>query len=74
MQSITQTATNPDASNGKPLAISKSNWAQQPDFNYHFNTVSTVLVNELLPLISQLCWLLAAILFLQYSSNWVKTI
>ena len=62
------------ASNGKPLAISKSNWAQQPDFNYHFNTVSTVLVDELLPLISQLCWLLATILFLQYSSNWVKTI
>lgn len=58
----------------KPHAISRSNWAQQPDFNYHFNTVSTVLFNELLPLISQLCWLLAAILLLQYSSNWVKTI
>ncbi|MFC3562714.1 ABC transporter permease [Pedobacter jamesrossensis] len=59
---------------GKPHSISRANWSQQPDFNYHFSKVNSVLGNELLPLISQLCWLVAAILLLQYSSNWIKTI
>jgi ABC-2 type transport system permease protein len=59
---------------GKPLSISKSNWAEQPDFNYQFKTVSAVLQAELLPLLSILIWLLATIAMLNYSFRWLKTI
>lgn len=58
----------------KPLAISKANWAEQPDFNYHFVKLGNTITNELLPLISLTCWLLAIVLLLQYSTRWIKTI
>lgn len=60
--------------NGKPLSISKSNWAEQPDFNYHFNTLSGVLSNQLLAIVSLLSWLVAIIFLLNYSFKWIKTI
>jgi ABC-2 type transport system permease protein len=58
----------------KPLAISKANWAEQPDFNYHFSKLGNTITNELLPLCSLTCWLLAIVLLLQYSTRWIKTI
>jgi len=58
----------------KPLAISKANWAQQPDFNYHFKKLGTVLLNELLALSALTFWLLVAVMLLQYSTKWIKTI
>jgi ABC-2 type transport system permease protein len=58
----------------KPLAISKANWAEQPDFNYHFVKLGNTITNGLLPLISLTCWLLAIVLLLQYSTRWIKTI
>lgn len=58
----------------KPLAISRSNWAEQPDFNYSFSKVDRVMANELMALASMLIWLLASLLTLQYASRWIKTI
>lgn len=58
----------------KPLAISRSNWAEQPDFNYSFSKVDRVMANELMALASLLIWLLASLLTLQYASRWIKTI
>ncbi|WP_406823434.1 ABC transporter permease [Pedobacter sp. KACC 23697] len=58
----------------KPLAISKSNWAQQPDFNYHFKKLDTVLTNELLALSALTFWLMITVMLLQYSNRWIKTI
>jgi ABC-2 type transport system permease protein len=58
----------------KPLSISRSNWAEQPDFNYHFNTLADVLQKQLLPMLALTIWLLATLLLLQYASKWIKTI
>jgi ABC-2 type transport system permease protein len=58
----------------KPLAISKANWAEQPDFNYHFGKLSLVITNELLALSALTCWLLATVMLLQYTTRWIKTI
>ena len=58
----------------KPLAISKANWAEQPDFNYHFGKLSSVITNELLALSALTCWLLATVMLLQYTTRWIKTI
>jgi ABC-2 type transport system permease protein len=58
----------------KPLSISKANWAEQPDFNYQFGKLSTVMNNELLALASLSIWLIATLLLLQYSSRWIKMI
>lgn len=58
----------------KPLAISRSNWAQQPDFNYRFSHLGTVLKSELLALASLLCWLTLVIIMIQCTARWVKTI
>lgn len=58
----------------KPLAISKANWAEQPDFNYHFGKLSSVITNELLALSALTSWLLATVMLLQYTSRWIKTI
>jgi ABC-2 type transport system permease protein len=58
----------------KPLSVSRSNWAEQPDFNYHFNTLADVLQKQLLPMIALSIWLLATLLLLQYASKWIKTI
>ena len=58
----------------KPLSISKSNWAEQPDFNYKFNHLNHVLTHESLSLISLLIWLFASLFSLQYASRWIKTI
>lgn len=58
----------------KPLAISKANWAEQPDFNYHFKTLDTVLSSELLALSALTFWLLLTVILLQYSTKWIKTI
>ncbi|MBT2563860.1 DUF3526 domain-containing protein [Pedobacter sp. ISL-68] len=58
----------------KPLAISKANWAEQPDFNYHFGKLSLVITNELLALSALACWLLATVMLLQYTTRWIKTI
>lgn len=58
----------------KPLAISRSNWAQQPDFNYRFTHLATVLKNELLALTSLFCWLIVTIIMMQCTAKWVKTI
>ncbi len=58
----------------KPLSISRSNWAEQPDFNYTFNTLADVLQKELLPMLSLSIWLLATLFLLQYASKWIKTI
>jgi len=58
----------------KPLAISKANWAEQPDFNYHFGKLSSVITNDLLALSALTCWLLATVMLLQYTTRWIKTI
>lgn len=58
----------------KPLSISKSNWAEQPDFNYHFNNINQVLSGQLFALFSLLLWLVATLLLLHYSPKWIKTI
>ncbi|WP_197082441.1 DUF3526 domain-containing protein [Pedobacter sp. BMA] len=58
----------------KPLSISKSNWAQQPDFNYMFSTVGDVITREALALISLIMWLSCTLLLLQYAPRWIKTI
>ncbi|MGO4878056.1 DUF3526 domain-containing protein [Pedobacter sp. AJM] len=58
----------------KPLSISKSNWAEQPDFNYKFDHLSHVLTHELLSLVALFVWFIAILFFLQYSSKWLKTI
>jgi len=60
--------------NEKPLAISKKNWAEQPDFNYHFGKLCTVISNELLALTALSFWLLTMIFLLQYATRWIKTI
>ncbi|MCX2430517.1 MULTISPECIES: ABC transporter permease [unclassified Pedobacter] len=58
----------------KPLSISKSNWAEQPDFNYKFDHLSHVLTHELLSLVALFVWFITILFFLQYSSKWLKTI
>lgn len=58
----------------KPLSISKSNWAEQPDFNYKFDHLSHVLTHELLSLMALFVWFIVIVCFLQYSSKWIKTI
>ncbi|MGM9478752.1 DUF3526 domain-containing protein [Pedobacter sp. GSP4] len=58
----------------KPLAISRTNWAQQPDFNYRFDQLNVIMGKELLAISALICWLLAAILMLQYANRWIKTI
>jgi len=58
----------------KPLAISKANWAEQPDFNYKFGLLKGVMANELLALLSLSMWLLATLLLLQSAPKWIKTI
>lgn len=58
----------------KPLSINRANWAEQPDFNYQFDTLGEVIPKELLSLLSVFIWLMASILLLQYSSRWIKTI
>lgn len=58
----------------KPLSISKSNWAEQPDFNYKFDHLSNVLKHELLSLMALFTWFIAIVFLLQYSSKWIKTI
>lgn len=58
----------------KPLSISSANWAEQPDFNYEFGKLSTVMSNELLALASLSIWLIATLLLLQYASRWIKMI
>lgn len=60
--------------NEKPLFISKTNWASQPDFNYHFKLLNKIVSNELLSLLSLSIWLLASIIALQYASKWIKII
>jgi ABC-2 type transport system permease protein len=59
---------------GKPLSISRSNWAQQPDFNYHFTSLGNVLQKQILPMLSLSIWLLACLLILHYASKWIKII
>ena len=58
----------------KPLAISKANWAEQPDFNYKFGQLKGVMASELLALLSLSMWLLATLLLLQSAPKWIKTI
>ena len=58
----------------KPLSISSANWAEQPDFNYEFGKLSTVMSNELLALASLSIWLIATLILLQYASRWIKMI
>ena len=58
----------------KPLSISKSNWAEQPDFNYKFDQLDHVLAHEFISLISLLIWLSAALFLLQFAPRWIKTI
>jgi len=58
----------------KPLSISRSNWAQQPDFNYNFKTIGAVLNQQLLALCSMVLWFLVAVILLQHSSRWIKII
>lgn len=60
--------------NGKPLSISRSNWAEQPDFNYHFHTVGNMTTEQFFPLASLSLWLLITVGLLQYISKWIKTI
>ncbi|WP_443946792.1 DUF3526 domain-containing protein [Pedobacter sp. AW1-32] len=71
IQKISNTA--PKA-NEKPLSISRSNWAEQPDFNYKARTLKETIGQEILPLCSLLFWLCATALFLQYSPKWIKII
>ena len=59
---------------GKPLSISRSNWAEQPDFNYQFKSLKDVLQTQLLPMLSLVIWLLGSLFLLQYASRWIKTI
>lgn len=58
----------------KPLAISRKNWAEQPDFNYRFQKLTSVITNGLLALTTLTCWLFAMIISLQYANRWIKTI
>lgn len=58
----------------KPLSISRSNWTEQPDFNYTFQSVGHILCQEILSISALLIWLTVAVLFLQYSARFIKTI
>lgn len=58
----------------KPLSISRSNWAEQPDFQYRFKPVSSVISNHIWSILSLLCWFSAILIFLGISSRWVKTL
>ena len=58
----------------KPLAISRSNWAAQPDFNYHFTSVIQVLKQQAPAIIALAIWFLLVIILLQNSSKWIKTV
>lgn len=59
---------------GKPLSISRSHWAEQPDFNYQFKPVSWVISTQISTIISLFCWLTAVLIILTFSSKWVKTL
>jgi len=71
---IDKISNNSPGETAKPLAISRSNWAQQPDFNYRFSHLGTILKSELLALASLLCWLTLVIIMIQCTARWVKTI
>jgi ABC-2 type transport system permease protein len=58
----------------KPHAISRANWAEQPDFNYQFGSLAKVLTAESLALASLTLWLFVTLFLLQYSTRWIKTI
>lgn len=58
----------------KPLSISRSNWAEQPDFQYTFQPVSSVISNHFWSILSLLCWFSGVLIFLSISSKWIKTI
>jgi len=58
----------------KPLSISHSNWAEQPDFNYKFKFCVKVLQQEGVALAALALWLAMVILLLQYSPRWIKTV
>ncbi|WP_316829668.1 DUF3526 domain-containing protein [Pedobacter aquatilis] len=62
------------AEHEKPLAISKANWAEQPDFNYRFKFLGNIISGEVLSLVSLSLWCLAMVLFLQYAARWIKII
>lgn len=58
----------------KPLSISRSHWAEQPDFNYQFKPVSRVISAQISTIISLFCWLTAVLIILASTSKWVKTL
>jgi ABC-2 type transport system permease protein len=57
----------------KPLSISRSNWASQPDFNYEFKTIGWVIDHQLMTILSLFCWSILVITGIAFSSKWVKT-
>jgi len=58
----------------KPLSISRSNWASQPDFNYQFKTIGWVIDQQLMTILSLLCWFILVITGIAVSSKWIKTL
>lgn len=59
---------------GKPLTISSSHWAEQPDFSYKFKSVNWVISSQISTIISLICWLTAVLFILTFSPKWVKTL
>jgi ABC-2 type transport system permease protein len=58
----------------KPLSISRSNWAEQPDFHYKFKFYGKVVRQEGVAVAALGLWLAMVILLLQYSPRWIKTV
>jgi len=64
----------PPGEREKQLSISRSNWAEQPDFQYQFKPVSSVISNHIWSILSLFCWFSAVLIVLGFSSRWVKTL
>lgn len=58
----------------KPLTISRSNWASQPDFNYRFARIDEVIGQRSTSIASLCFWLLATVLFIQIAPRFTKTL
>lgn len=64
----------PSGGKGKPYAISRSHWLEQPDFKYTFKTVGRVISNQVITILSLICWLTTILFFLMIAPKWVKTL
>lgn len=58
----------------KAASIDHSHWAEQPDFNYEFKPVRTVISTQAGTLLSLGLWFAGILSILSISSRWIKTL